>query len=466
MTVPILAAAAFCLTASLFHAASIIIGICRFRRCRTRSPLGKDNLPPVSLVRPLCGIDNYAADTLSSTFALDYPRCEILFCVASESDPAAPLAETLIASHPGANARLLIGDDRISTNPKLNNVLKGWRAAAHDWIVLADSNVLIPRDYIVRLFASWRSDTGLVASPPVGCRPEGFWAELECAFLNTYQARWQYFADAFGCGFAQGKTMLWRRADLERAGGIEALAREVAEDAAATKIVRKAGLKVRLVDRPVEQPLGRRSAADVWNRQVRWARLRRASFFIYFLPEIVSGSVTPTIAFAAVAHGLAFPVLPSALLFAALWYGGEMLLAAAAGWHVSARYPLHGIARDLLLPVLFVSALRGNDFVWRGDAMEVGELRASDVLSRVRPRLVRLATSGRRRINSLRLPKAAANQFRARRWTDRSALLLPRPHWRWPRWRPVQAENPRPSRPLWRRAWLRPKPDLRARPGG
>ena len=189
----------------------------------------------------------------------------------------------------------------MSSNPKLNNVLKGWRAAEHDWIVLADSNVLMPRDYIQRLFASWRTDTGLVASPPVGCRPRGVWAELECAFLNTYQARWQYVADALGFGFAQGKTMLWRRADLERAGGIEALAKEVAEDAASTKIVRGAGLKVRLVDRPFAQPLGYRSAAEVWHRQLRWARLRRASFLAYFLPEAFSGGVLPMIALAGVA---------------------------------------------------------------------------------------------------------------------------------------------------------------------
>ena len=90
--------------------------------------------------------------------------------------------------------------------------------------MFADSNVLMPRDYIQRLFASWRADTGLVASPPAGCRPEGIWAELECAFLNTYQARWQYLIDSLGRGFAQGKTMLWRRTDLEGAGGIEALA--------------------------------------------------------------------------------------------------------------------------------------------------------------------------------------------------------------------------------------------------
>ncbi len=167
--------------------------------------------------------------------------------------------------------------------------------------------------------------------------------------------------------FAQGKTMLWQRAGLERAGGIEALAKEVAEDAASTKIVRGAGLKVRLVDRPFVQPLGYRSAAEVWRRQLRWARLRRASFLAYFLPEAISGGVLPMVTLAGVAVALDLPPTLSVAGLGAVWYGSEMLLAAAAGWHLSARYPLCCLARDLLLPVLFVKAMHGDDFVWRGN---------------------------------------------------------------------------------------------------
>jgi ceramide glucosyltransferase len=401
MTAPILAAAIFCIGTAAIHFSSIAIAIRRFRQSPRGSGLST-HYPPVSLVRPLCGIDNYADETLLSTFALDYPRYEILFCVASANDPVVALVEDLIAQHPATNAQILIGDERASSNPKLNNVLKGWRAAKHDWIIIADSNVLMPRDYIQRLFASWRADTGLVASPPIGSRPQGFWAEIECAFLNTYQARWQYLVDAFGNGFAQGKTMLWRRADLEAAGGIEALAREVAEDAAATKIVRNAGLKVRLVDRPLPQPLGYRSAAEVWNRQVRWARLRRASFFLYFLPEIFSGGILPTIALGFVADAAGIPVAPAVIGFGALWYGAEMLLAAAAEWHVTALSPLYGLARDLLLPVLFVSALRGNGFVWRGNAMEVERMRPHRMMALMRPRMQELVQGGRTRFRSLR----------------------------------------------------------------
>ena len=84
-------------------------------------------------------------------------------------------------------------------------------AARHDWIILADANVLMPKDYIQRLLMSWRHRSGLVCSMPLGSRPGNLWAELECAFLNTFEARWQYCAEAFGMGFAQGKSMLWRR---------------------------------------------------------------------------------------------------------------------------------------------------------------------------------------------------------------------------------------------------------------
>jgi ceramide glucosyltransferase len=401
MTAPILAAATFCITVTIVHFVSIAIVIGRFA-CGARREAPAGQYPSVSLVRPLCGIDNYAADTLRSTFALDYSRYEILFCVASAKDPVLPLVRHLMAETPGVNARVLIGDERVSTNPKLNNVLKGWRAAAHQWIVIADSNVLMPRDYMQRLFASWRADTGLVASPPVGCRPEGFWAELECAFLNTYQARWQYVVDSFGRGFAQGKTMLWRRGDLERTGGIEALGKEVAEDAAATKIVRNAGLKVRLVDTPFAQPLGSRSATEVWSRQLRWARLRRASFLIYFLPELFAGGVWPMIAIAIVASACGLPVALSVTAFAALWYGGEMLLSAAAGWHVPMLYPLYALARDLLLPVLFVSAFSGNDFVWRGNEMQIERIAPQRMMARVRPRVHEIAAGSRRRLRSLR----------------------------------------------------------------
>jgi ceramide glucosyltransferase len=201
--------------------------------------------------------------------------------------------------------------------------------------------------------------------------PDGFWAEVECAFLNTYQARWQYAADTVGLGFAQGKTMLWRRTDLERSGGIRALGAEIAEDAAATKVVRSAGKRVRLVDRAFGQPLGVRSARQIWMRQLRWAKLRRATFPLFFLPEVLSGAAAPMVAAAYAAEALDVSGVGVIAALGAVWFGSEALLARAAGWHISALSPLAWLARDLMLPVLWVQAWLGNSFSWRGNDMHL-----------------------------------------------------------------------------------------------
>ncbi len=343
-------AAGFCAASTAIHLLSVLAAALRLHRRPAAAESQAE--PAVSLLRPVCGIDNFAAQTLASSFDLDYPDYEIIFCVAQPDDPAVPLLQDLIDDHPEIPSQLLIGDDQISRNPKLNNIIKGWDAARHQWIVAADSNVLMPPDYIRRLLARWRPDTGAVCSMPIGARPHNFWAEIECAFLNTLQARYQYVSESLGFGFAQGKTMLFHRDLVDRAGGIRALAAEDAEDAATTKMVRAARRKVHLVDKPFEQPLGWRSAMQVWSRQLRWARLRRVTFRWLFLPEIFVGSALPAVA---------------AVL--TIWIAAEMALAAYAGWHRSLRLPIALLLRDLLLPALWIGALIGSGFVWRGNAM-------------------------------------------------------------------------------------------------
>jgi len=356
-------AAGYCIVLTTIQLVAVAIAAVKCRR-RPRHLSPPDGAPPVTLLRPVCGVDNCADETLGSAFRLDYPDYEIVFCVARADDPVVALVNRLLDAYPHVPTRLLIGDDRISSNPKLNNVVKGWAAARHDWIIVADSNLLMPGDYIQRLLACWHADTGLVCSTPIGTRPGNFWAELECAFLNTLQARWQYVGASLGFGFAQGKTMLFRRDLVERGGGIAALGAEPAEDAAATKLIRGQGLNVHLVDNPFEQPLGRRSAAEVWSRQLRWARLRRVTFPRFFLAELIAGGTLPIIAGAYAASQLGLDVAAVVALLLVTWFG-------ATGWHFSPRMPLALLLRDLILPVLWIAAWLSDDFVWRGNAMNL-----------------------------------------------------------------------------------------------
>jgi ceramide glucosyltransferase len=366
-------AAGICATSAGMHGLSVALAA---RRCRRRS--GPSMPPPkdaesVTIVQPLCGVEAFSRETLRSIFALDYPSYEIIFCLASGDDPIAPLVRGAIAANPNRSAQLLIGDDRISANPKLNNVVKGWKAARYDWVIIADSNVLMPVDYIQRLLARWSSNTGIVCAPPIGSRPESFAAEIECAFLNTYQARWQYAGESCGYGFAQGKTMLWRREILEAGGSIEALAAEIAEDAAATKLIRAQGFNAHLVDRPFQQPLGKRRLRDVWSRQLRWARLRRVTFPFFFAPEIFTTSLLTIIAAAVAAPEFGINPIIGAVLAAAFCYGAEAILAAVAGWPLSWRTPAALLVRDVILPFLWAGGWSGRNVTWRGNDMDVDE---------------------------------------------------------------------------------------------
>ncbi|MBZ9674651.1 ceramide glucosyltransferase [Mesorhizobium sp. ES1-1] len=363
-------AATLSLALIVSNAASILLAASRLRRRTDIAPPAEAR--PVSIVVPSRGVEPFTQETLERAFSLDWPRYELIFCVAQADDPVVRSIRAAIVRFPEVRARLLIGDDSVSANPKLNNCVKGWDAARHDWVILADSNVLMPRDYVQHMVAAWRADTGLVCSTPIGSRPTGFWAEVECAFLNTLQARWQYAGEALGLGFAQGKSMLWNKAMLDASGGIRALAAEIAEDAAATKLVNGLGLRVHLVAAPFEQPLGPRTLGEIWSRQARWARLRRVTFPLFFAPEILTGAVVPlALALVAAASGsFSLPLAAGALLGA--FYLPEWALALAKGWYLSPRMLAAMMARDMILPAMWIRGWLGGAVDWRGNAMTIG----------------------------------------------------------------------------------------------
>lgn len=364
MTTIAMLALALTAAALVTHASTAAIAWAACRPRRGRSTSGER--PPVTIVRPVHGLDDADRVALASAFRIDYPEWELIICAEHADDPAVAWVRALAAEHPDVACRLLIGRTVRTVNPKLDNIEKGWRAARHPWVIISDCNVLLPPDYIDAMLASWQSDTGLVSAPPIAAYPANFWAEVECAFLNTYQARWQYAAAAAGHGFAHGKNLLWRRADLDAAGGILALAGEIAEDAAATKLVRAGGRHVELARPPFAQPLGRRGARVVLARQLRWAQLRRQSFPLQFVPEVLSTSLVPVAAGAIAAHAAGFCPATTAACVLAFWIGIEAALARALGWHFGWWSPLAAVVRDLLLVPVWIAGWVQRGYEWHG----------------------------------------------------------------------------------------------------
>lgn len=343
------------------HLASAVLVMWRMRRMAR--PVATRHRS-VTVLRPVHGLDAFDTETLESTFHLDWPRYDIIFCAARPDDPACDAIRGMIARNPHRNARLMIGEDRATANPKLNNLIKGWDAATGEMVVMADANLLLPPDYLHRLFAVWDDDCALVSSPPAGTRPGNLWGAVECAFLNGFQGRWQLAADSVGLGYAQGKTLMVRKSWLDAAGGLPALGRNLAEDVAFTKLVRERGAKVRLAQHMFSQPVGVRSFREVWERQLRWSRVRRDGFAGLFVTEILLGVVPPALLLSALAHA------GWGLGLAVMWFATEWALCRRAGWPHGPRDVLAMVLRDFLLPALWVAGYARRGFDWRGTRLE------------------------------------------------------------------------------------------------
>ncbi len=350
------------------HLASVALVAWRLGRPAPRGLIPNE---PVTLIRPIRGLTALERETLASSFRQDHPNYRVLFCAQVPHDPAIAFVRSLIAAHPSVPATLLEGDAPHLRNPKLGNVLKGWEAATTRSVVMADSNLLLPPEYLSTLARLWGPGVGFVTSPAVGIRPESWGGHLECAFLNSNQARLQLLADCFGFGFAQGKTLVYDKPLLERLGGLQALDRELAEDVATTKLIRKAGLSIKLAPRPFPQPIGRRTIREVWNRQLRWAVIRRDGFPWLYAIEPLNGACLPLLAVVALAI---LGLLPwsMVLAYAALWWGAEWGLARLAGWPAGWKDAAVMPLRDALMPMIWFAGFFQRGFTWHGVAVSSG----------------------------------------------------------------------------------------------
>lgn len=360
--------------AHAFHVASYVITVVRLRRANCGVVAGSAVQATTIVLVPIAHDDAFLPAAIEALFCLEGRRHELVFCLPQPSEVERLVLE-IAQRHPEVPFRLLVGRAEFSVNPKLDNLAKALIGQEADWNCVVDANVIVPPDYLMRLAAEFRPDVAVVSALPVGTNVDGFWSDVEAAFLNTYQAPLQLTADMVGAGFAHGKTMLFRTADLQRWGGTRALSMDVAEDAAITKLAWRDGRVVRLLDTPVAQPLGRRSFGVVWRRQSRWAQLRRQSFPAVFAAEPLSTSVLPAVSagLAAETYGFGFPI--GFLTSLVLWVGIELTLARSAGWRCGPRYALACLARDGLALAIWLLAWGRHTYTWRGNRIDMRQLR-------------------------------------------------------------------------------------------
>jgi ceramide glucosyltransferase len=353
--------------ALLVNVATVMLGLLP----RRKTSLAPD-CPPLSVIVPVKGADPAIAANLAALFRQDYPAYEVVLAVAEANDPAIPLLRRLISDHPDVPARLTTDPVPPSGNPKLDNLRRGLWLARHELVLFCDVNARFRRDELRRLSGQLGAGIGLLTSAPVAIEPEGFCGELETAFFNGGGARWLLAADRLGHGVGVGQTMLLRRGDLERAGGIDAMAAGVCEDAALAAAVRRAGLAVRMARDPGWHPVGRRRFLDFWRRHLRWQCCRKYHALPLFVFE---PAVSPLgMAFAGGIWwggftGVAIPALIAVHL--CLWLAIEAIYLRRQGWHLSWLSPFAWLTREALVPMLWLRAIVARSLIWRGQRIEL-----------------------------------------------------------------------------------------------
>jgi ceramide glucosyltransferase len=240
---------------------------------------------PVSILKPLKGSDEGLFENLESSFLLDYPEYELIFSVADERDTATSVVRKLMARYPRTRAKLIVGDVEVGTNPKVNNLIRSYAGAAHDWLLISDSNVRLAPDYLRKMMAHIENGVGMVTSVVSGNGAEGVGGCLESVYLNTVYARGMILTAALGRPCVMGKSMLFQRSTADRFGGLKTLACYLAEDYMAGEAIRKLGLKVVVASEPVRQIVGSHSIGAFWSRHLRWGRIRKAQAPLAFLIE-------------------------------------------------------------------------------------------------------------------------------------------------------------------------------------
>jgi ceramide glucosyltransferase len=324
--------------------------------------------PPVSMLKPVCGLEKGLAENLRRACRLDYPAYQVVLSVQAPDDPALPLLREVAAEFGPERATVVVGDRRVGANGKINNLVGALAHARHDILVISDSDVRLRPDYLKTVVAPLADPAvGYVCTYYRAVEADNWLERLELLTLNADLTVHMTFAQVTGAvRFLMGASTALRRSTLEAVGGFEALADYLAEDFELGRRIWESGGQPVILPYRVDTVVDLDRLARWWHHLVHWDQCNRAA--------------RPVGSFAAVV----IRAMPFALLFAVLRLGdaaglavlGGALLARLAtaavilGWGFRDGEGLRSLwllpLRDLAGLASWVAAFTRRTTVWRG----------------------------------------------------------------------------------------------------
>jgi ceramide glucosyltransferase len=346
------------------------------RRYLAISPPALKALPPISVLKPLCGQDDRLEENLRSFFTQDYPEYEILFAVHRLADPAVAVVEKVSREFPqGPRVHLVETGEPTAPNAKAHSLGHLVARAQHSILVMSDSDVYVPPDLLRRVAAEFQPAEFQIAElkdPPVGVVTcpyravpgQGFWSRLEAIGMNTEFLAGVLVAWLVGeMDFALGPTLAARREVIEAMGGFAELGHYLAEDFVIGNRAPRLGYRVVLSSCVIEHRIGSQTFKGNLQHRLRWARSTRRSRPAGYWGEIFTNPLPLALLLWLVAPRL-WPLVAVTALFRAL-----------AAWS-TAKWVLHDPLtsrrwwlipfQDLISALVWVSGFFGSTIDWRG----------------------------------------------------------------------------------------------------
>jgi ceramide glucosyltransferase len=350
------------LAGSLVYCLLILVATRSFLHSRRFVP---GETPAISILKPLCGHDEGLEENLRSFFVQDYHDYEILLAVHREDDPAATLAAKIIGEYSGrVNARLIVTGESPIPNAKAFSLNRLVREAAHDLLVMSDSDVRVTPSLLSSLAQEFQQErVGLITCPYRAVPGRSLWSRLEAIGMNTELLGGVLVARMMeGMRFALGCTVAVRRNVLEDMGGFAYLQEFLAEDFVIGQRAAELGHSVLLSSCVIEHRIGSQGMAANLGHRLRWARSTRRSRPAGYWVQIFTYPLPWALLLWAVCYS-AWPVVPVTLL---------LRYAAAAA---TARYVLCDPLtqrqwwllplQDILGLLVWTSGFAGDTIVWR-----------------------------------------------------------------------------------------------------
>ena len=259
-----------CLSAIFFYCYAIYALVALERQPQTLAPSFQ---PPVSILKPICGLDGNAYANLASFCRQDYPVYQIIFSIRDPQDSGIAQVLQIIHDFPKLDIQFVVSTSTIGTNLKVCNLANALAKAKYEILVLADSDIRVGEDYLQRVIEPLQDQSIGVVTCPYRSSAQGWVATLEAIGTATdFHLGVLVSRQLEGMKFALGSTIVIRKQVLEAIGSFQAIADYLGDDFQLGYLPALAGYKVVLSNYVVEHGLATSKLGDSLQRQIRWAR--------------------------------------------------------------------------------------------------------------------------------------------------------------------------------------------------